>query len=276
MKKAIFILFGSLGLVGFTLFSIVRAQADWTPSDYQMLIQSAEKYVEKQRAKQELHQMAIHGQNTNVLSLAAMNLGLSTSPSAPTYKTGQEWNVVAYQELPLAASENTLQNGRSAAFHFQVISSDPSTGLRIRVRPITAYGLSNVDSKVQYADFIYSNDLKLTAKYYKLRGYRDPIPLSPDNFKVGVSVMEGYPLELPQITDAEKDDSCNMQPALPSTFKKAIDQAGYAAFTTTDTCWMNADFFGRSIQSIWPETQPFPTYLKTTQGYAVLARQEVR
>jgi hypothetical protein len=261
MKNA---LYGLLIIATFT----PKVHADPSPDSIRTAMDAAEAHLEKQKAKHELH-------NTHTLTPEAANLGLALPPQPATYKPGDQWNIVGYQELPLGSPSNSAFSGRSAAFHFEVTSVDDEN-IRVRVTPIAAYGLRNIDPRVQYADFTYSKDLKLTAKTYKLHGYPDPIPVSPDNFKVGVSVMEGFPLEIPQISDAEKDDTFNYAPQFPSTFKSATSQAGFSGLSVMDTCWTTWDFFGRSVQSIWPSGQLFPTLIKTTQGYAVLARQEVR
>jgi hypothetical protein len=265
MKNALY----SLGLVilagGFYTKPVL---ADPSADSIRTAMDAAELHVETQKAKHELH-------NTHALSAAATSLGLAIPPAPPAYKAGDQWDVVSYQELPLNSPSNHAQSGRSAAFHFEVSSVDDQS-IHIRVHPIEAYGLKNIDPHVQYADFTYSKDLKLTAKSYKLSGYADPIPLSPDNFKVGVSVMEGFPLELPQISDAEKDAAFNYSPQFTPTFQTAIQVSGYTGFSVIEPCWTTWDFFGRHIQSIWPSGQLFPTLMKTTQGYAVLARQEVR
>jgi hypothetical protein len=191
MKNALY----SLGLVILAMgFHSKPVLADPSADTIRTAMDAAELHVETLKAKQELH-------NTHVLSATATSLGLAIPPTPTTYKVGDQWNVVSYQELPLNSPSNNLPSGRSAAFHFEVNSVDDQS-IRIRVNPIEAYGLKNIDPRVQYADFVYSKDLKLTAKSYKLSGYANPIPLSPDNFKVGVSVMEGFPLEIPQISDA--------------------------------------------------------------------------
>jgi hypothetical protein len=254
MKNA---LYGLLIIATFT----PKVHADPSPDSIRTAMDAAEAHIEKQKAKHELH-------HTHTLTPEAASLGLAIPPTPATYKVGD-------QELPLGSPSNSAFSGRSAAFHFEVTSVDDQN-IRVRVTPIAAYGLRNIDPRVQYADFTYSKDLKLTAKTYKLHGYADPIPVSTDNFKVGVSVMEGFPLEIPQISEAEKDDMFNYAPQFPTTFKSAITQAGFSGLSVMDPCWTTWDFFGRHIQSIWPSGQPFPTLIKTTQGYAVLARQEVR
>jgi hypothetical protein len=264
MKNALYSLGSVLLVVGIHSKPVF---ADPSADTIRTAMDAAELHVEKQKAKQEIH-------STHSLSDSASGLGLAVPPTPASYKQGDQWNIVSYQELPLNSPGNS-KSGRSAAFHYQVSSVDEQS-IRIRVTPIAAFGLKNIDPKVQYADFVYSKDLKLTAKYYKLQGYSDLIPLSPDNFKVGVSVMEGFPLEIPQISDAEKDDAFNYNPQFTSTFQTAIQASGYSGFSVMEPCWTTWDFFGRHIQSIWPSGQPFPSLMKTTQGYSVLARQEVR
>jgi hypothetical protein len=264
MKNALYSLV-ALSMMGLHPHPVL---ADPTPDQIKTALDAAEAHVRTQKAKHEIRV-------THVLSPAASALGLAIPPTPAPYKTGDQWDVVSYQELPLNASSKILHSGRSAAFHYQVSSVDDQS-IRIRVTPIAAYGLKNIDPKVQFADFVYSKDLKLTAKYYKISGYPDPISLSPDNFKVGVSVMEGFPLELPEITDAEKDSTFNYSPEFTATYNSAIASAGYSGLSVMEPCWTTWDFFGRHIQSIWPSGQPFPTLMKTTQGYSVLARQEVR
>jgi hypothetical protein len=263
MKNALLI-FVILFVWGFVSKAV---QADPSQESIRTAMDAVETHIEKQKAKHEIR-------STHSLSHEASRLGLAVPPAVSTYAAGDQWNIVGFQELPLNSPGATSPAGRSAAFHFEVTSVD-AQNIRIRVTPIEAYGLKNIDPRVQYADFTYSKDLKLTSKVYKLHGYADPIPVSPDNFKVGVSVMEGFPLELPPITDAEKDDAFQA-PQFSQTFQTAATQAGYTSVSVMEPCWTTWDFFGRGIQSIWPNGQPFPSLMKTTQGYAVLARQEVR
>jgi hypothetical protein len=138
MKNA---LYGLLIIATFT----PKVHADPSPDSIRTAMDAAEAHLEKQKAKHELH-------NTHTLTPEAANLGLALPPQPATYKPGDQWNIVGYQELPLGSPSNSAFSGRSAAFHFEVTSVDDEN-IRVRVTPIAAYGLRNIDPRVQYADF---------------------------------------------------------------------------------------------------------------------------
>jgi hypothetical protein len=248
----------------------LAATADY----YNTALDAAQQFVAKQKSKELLKKMRVNGAQGEALSTAAMSFGLVLSPAAPNYKVGDQWNVISHETLMMTSAEVTHESGKSALFNYEVLSSD-STGVRIRVTPEAGYGLLSADPNVRYVDMYYSTDLRLVKKIYKIRSYADEIQVSPDNLKVGVSPMEGYPLELPQISDSDKDTTCDATPQLPAKMKQAADQAHYTGFPVIAPCWQNYDLFGRHVQSIWPTGQVFPSYMKSTQGISILISQGV-
>jgi hypothetical protein len=239
---------------------------------YNDALDAAQQFVARQKSRQLLKQMRANGQQSQALSTAALRFGLVLAPTAPNYKVGDQWTVISHETLMMTAAEVTHESGKSALFNYEVLASD-SSGVRIRVTPQVGYGLSSADPNVRYMDMYYSTDLKLLKKSYKIRSYTDEIEVSPDSIKIGVSPMEGYPLELPQLSDADKDTTCDAAPQLPAKMKQAADEAHYAGFAVISPCWQNYDLFGRHVQSIWPMGQVFPSYIKSTQGISILISQ---
>lgn len=246
-----------------------------TADYYTDALDAAQQFVARQKSKQLLKQMRANGEQAQALSTAALRFGLVLSPTAPNYKVGDQWNVISHEIMKMTANEIESESGKSALFNYEVLSSD-SSGVRIRVTPQVGYGLYSADPNVRYMDMYYSPDLKLLKKAYKLRSWGDEIEVSPDNLRIGVSPMEGYPLELPQITDADKDSTCDSTPQLPPKMKQAADQAHYTGFPVISPCWQNYDLFGRHVQSVWPIGQVFPSYMKSTQGISILVSQGAR
>lgn len=242
---------------------------------YSDSLDAVQQFVARQKSRQLLKQMRANGEQSEALSTAAMRFGLVLAPEAPKYKTGDQWNVISHETLMMTAAEVTHESGKTSLFHYEVLSSD-SVGVHIRVTPQVGYGLLSADPNVRYMDMYYSPDLKLLKKVYKLRSYADEIEVSPDNEKVGVSPMEGFPLTLPEISDADKDTTCDATPQLPAKMRGAAAQAHYAGFAVISPCWQNYDLFGRQIQTIWPMGQVFPSYMKTTQGVSILISQGAR
>jgi hypothetical protein len=256
------------------LITIAAILIPWvaTADYYSTALDAAQQFVARQKSKELLKKMRANGSQGQALSTAALRFGLVLSPTAPNYKVGDQWTVISHETLMMTAAEVTHESGKSALFNYEVLTSD-STGVRIRVTPQVGYGLFSADPNVRYMDMYYSPELKLIKKAYKIRSYADEIEVSPDNIKIGVSPMEGYPLELPQISDADKDSSCDTTPQLPAKMKQAADEAHYTGYPVISPCWQNYDLFGRHVQSIWPIGQVFPSYMKSTQGISILISQ---
>jgi hypothetical protein len=264
MKKALFSIL--------SLLVPLLATASTTDA-IQTALDAAEQHVLRQKAKAVLHSMAANGEQGQALSATALRFGLTLPPSPPVYRTGMQWDVLSYGTLTVTPAGAAGDGGKSALFHFEVKSADASE-IRIRVTPKAGYGLMIVDPNVAYVDFVYTPGLKLKQKLYQLHGYRYTIPVSPDHMKVGVSPMEGFPLDLPELGDAEKDTTCDAKPDLPSSFKHYTDRAGFRGYPVVESCWTTYDLFGHQAQSVWPLGQPFPTYMKSAHhGISILVPQ---
>jgi hypothetical protein len=84
-----------------------------------------------------------------------------------------------------------------------------------------------------------------------------------------VTALEFFPLDLPRI-ERGRGRRIERLPELPAPMRAVAARAGFRGDTRRGLWFEEQDFFGRPIAFFWREGEPWPAYLKTTQGVAVL------
>jgi hypothetical protein len=206
----------------------------------------------------------------------ALSTSLVTSVLGRYYQVGDQWDVLAWQQSSDAAAKTsapTRFRGRVGSFHYEVIDVKPGNPAQVTVRITQKVG-PKVDPRVIWLDLTMSDRFAQSKKVYHLAN-ENTYSASPNGLHTAVSVLELFPLDVPDIYTAEKLTPPAL-PELPPTFQKQAEQAGYSA-TSIDlkqSAWFQQeDLFGRPIEVLWQHGDLWPSYMKTPGGVAILVRQ---
>jgi hypothetical protein len=134
-------------------------------------------------------------------------------------------------------------------------------------------GIEKIDSRVSATRLTVSLDggLRQAGKAYQLRDGSKDFAAPTDGFHTPVSYLELLPLEAPDLTTALRGEVKEL-PVLPAELKTIADAQGANLTINPDRAarFEQDDFFGRSVDAIWRQGDPWPVYLKTVTGTAVL------
>lgn len=197
------------------------------------------------------------------------------------YQVGDQWDVIAFHVDDTAARATSdpalLANppGRSGVFHYEVLSAqDGADGqVVLRVTQKSDLGLRITDPAVQSMLLSMSDGFQQTRKQYR-RSSGATVEASPDGLHSSASVLELYPLDIPDIVSAEKLTPASL-PALPDPLAPLARTSGFAPDLERCSWFEQDDFFGRPVQVLWQQGDPWPAYLKTPGGVAILIHKDL-
>ena len=195
------------------------------------------------------------------------------------YRVGDSWDVAAWEYInPMMRMTSDpamlkITVGRGGVFHYEV--TDVHTGDKpsvvIRVTQLSDLGMTPVDPKVQDLTLTMSDQMVQTQKEYQILGQSKPVKVSPDGIHSRISALELFPLDVPEILDAVRNRPSKL-PTLPEKIQKVAQQVGYSP-SLTQSYWLDQDdFFGRPVEILWQQGNPWPSYMKTADGVAILLR----
>jgi hypothetical protein len=206
------------------------------------------------------------------------------------YEVGDNWDIAAWPSLNntmrMTSETNSLKNrvGKGGIFHYEV--SNVKTGMNpevtIKVTQSENYGFPIIDPQVKTLTLKMTDQMIQSKKTYFMEGRNEGYDVSP----VGLhtlhelpngshsltSLLEMYPLDVPEVSTAERRQIQTL-PSLPDTVEKFASQTGFKPELSRCSWLDQDDFFGRPVQILWQHGDPWPAYFKTQNGIAILIRK---
>lgn len=207
----------------------------------------------------------------------ALSTSMIRSVIGRYYQPGDVWDVIACKEKTNEAamtSQPTQVHHRCATFHYEVLELRPGQDPQIKVR-ITQkkdFGLKEVDPTVEALDLMMTDKFVQRQKTYHFTD-ESLFAASPNGVHTGVSSLELFPLDVPDIYTAEQLPPSQL-PELPPELRAPAQQAGFTADLKNSSWYEQQDIFGREIQVLWQKGDLWPAYIKTPNGVAVLVRSK--
>lgn len=242
------------------------ASGSLSEKDYVAALKMAEAKVQRQKA-------------------AAANPGAISSSLLRTlygryYRVGDTWEVAAFQydnpnmRMTANPEQLTIKKGRGGIFRYEVteLKNGPQPSITIQVTQISDRGLKPVDPRVEKLMLTMTDSTVQTHKVYHFKGRPDPVPVSPDGLHSGIAILELFPLDVPEVITANRREALNM-PDLPEGLRQIASQMGFKPDLSRSQWFEQDDFFGRPVQVLWQQGDPWPAFMKTSNGAEILIRK---
>lgn len=192
------------------------------------------------------------------------------------YQVGDTWTVAAWQfehgmmRMTGASNQTKSQVGRGGVFKYQVteVKNGTHPQVVIQVTQMEEPGFQRVDPNVQYLQLTMNDSLLQSEKIYSIGPNSQLRTASPNGIHTEISPLELYPLDTPEVSFVNKIPF--KAPDLPSTIQKFVNQTGWQLNSSNTLQFEQDDFFGRPIDIIWELGKPWPSFLKTSNGIAIL------
>jgi hypothetical protein len=246
------------------------SHADLSEADYQAALKVAEKKVARQKS--------LNSQSGNALSSS-----LIRTLFGRYYQVGDHWDVAAWSfdntmaRMTSDPEHLEVKGGRGGIFHYQVVQVKPAPKpeVVIQVSQLEDFGMKKQDPKVQTLKLTMNDTMNQSQKTYVIadrNGSPKAIRVSPEGIHSSITSLELFPLDVPELLTAESTQASAV-PALPLGLQAIASQAGYKPVAASSLWFEQDDFFGRPIQAMWQQGDPWPAYYKTTNGVSILIRK---
>jgi hypothetical protein len=253
-------------LLGSLVFSPL-SQAEMSHSDYLTALKIADQHVQRQKALR-----AEDGAGALSTSLARELMGRF-------YQVGDTWDVaavhVASSMMRRTADPHQLTDRADEVglFRYEVVEvkNGANPEVIIHVRQLEENGFKVVDKRVEKMVLKASAKLEQSAKSYVYAGQQS-VRTGQALAASTVTAMELFPLDVPNVLTAQREKGKAI-PALPASLAGAVRNFAYSVQPSSTAWFEQDDFFGRPVQFLWQQGDPWPAYLKTPQGVAVLVRK---
>ncbi len=264
------------GLMSFGLFSVLfmfsglacsSAMASMPEKDYLEALRIAQRKVDRQAALET-------GQTGGALS-SSWILRLYGKHYAP----GDQWDVIAWSFRPptmrmTGAPDQLRMTAQAAAFHYKVLSVNGGahSSVTIEVTQTRNFGLTPPDPRVHRIKLTIENLTASTQKTYHFEGQPEGALVS-NEIPSTMTPLELFPLNIPELSTARRENAEKV-PVLPEFAQDLARKAGFSPQITRATWFHQDDFFGRPVEVLWEEGEPWPSFLRTANGIAILFRKE--
>lgn len=195
------------------------------------------------------------------------------------YQVGDSWRVAALQTdssiMRMTSDPHHLRhlNQRIGIFRYRVIAIQDGSQPEFTIEVTQESELSGskfplIDPRVEKLTLKMTPETVQTQKEYSFRGRSHRIQVAPEGLRSAVTPLEMYPLDIPEVFTAEKSVPTSF-PQLPAELQKLRSNPNL--INLTKSFWFEQDdFFGRPIQVLWQKGDPWPAYIKTANGIAIL------
>jgi len=248
-----------------TLGLLSPAWASMPEDQYLAALKIAEKKVQRQKLAQA---------NAGALSSAVVRTLLGRQ-----YEVGDQWEVMAWKFQPNMMRKSGLHAGSAsqisapALFKYEVVQvrSGAMPEITLKITQLESNGLKAADPKIESLSLVFNDSFAQTQKAYRLQGQSGSVRVSPTGIHSSLTPLELYPLDVPELLTAERQAAAEL-PALPPSIAEQAKKAGYLPDLSQSSWFEQDDFFGRPVQVLWQQGKPWASYLKTSNGIAVLLR----
>jgi hypothetical protein len=242
-----------------------QAQA-MTEEEYLRALSAAERKVQRERSVREAP--------ANALSMPFLTRHLGRP-----YRVGDSWDVAVF----LAAGTQARKSGTPAAlrnskgqlgiFHYEVTElrarpAGPPEAV-IRVTQVAERGMAAIDPAVKELTLRVNEQSELSEKAYRLDGRAEPVKVSTQGVRTPLTPWELLPLDVPELLTAERSDA-RAAPSLPPALERVARDRGWAPDLARSTWFEQDDFFGRPVQVLWQQGDPWPAYIRAGGAVAAL------
>ncbi len=231
------------------------ARAAMSEREYQSALKIADQYVQRRKGA--------------AGSAGAVSASLARSLLGRFYRVGDRWDVAAFHEIPTMVRKMELPEGHAhlsqkeglvGIFRYEVTDVVPGESPRVTVKvtQIAAYGQGIVDPQVERIELTIDDSLVQKEKVYQISGRSER------------TVLDVFPLNFADVATADRKEGPAALPELPSKLQAVATKAGYRPDLGRCSWFEQSDFYGRPVQVMWQQGDPWPSYLKTASGVAVL------
>lgn len=250
---------GTLALaVGIPFASAEESAIGISPSDYFAALKIADRAVQKKKGR--------HGLSSAVSSRLLRSL------FGRYYEVGDAWDVAVLRLRPNLermteeSSHLSEGEGKPAIFHYRVtdVKFGQEPEVLIEVTQKTA-----VDPRVERLVLKMSDQFVQSEKSYFFAGSTEPLRVAPSGIRSRATPLELLPLDAPEVETAELARAERL-PEIPSGLRALTWGAGRGPDLGQSFQFEQEDFFGRPVTGLWQLGDPWPAYLKTVHGVAVL------
>jgi hypothetical protein len=257
---------GIPGILGCFLFAD-SVHAAMSEQDYLKALKIADQAVARKKSTQ-----------ANASSLSS---SLIKSLFGRYYQVGDTWDVAAWQihssKMRMIGSPEGLKDqiGHGGIFHYEVLNV--KTGIQpqvtLQVTQLQSHGLPIVDSKVTRLLLTMNDQLVQSKKTYFLKSNPSQgVDASPEGIHSKITSLELFPLDVPEVAFSERQTISTL-PTLPNLIQDFSNQIGFKPDLGKSFWFEQDDFFGRPVQILWQQGDPWPSYFKTPGGIAILIRK---
>ena len=251
-----------------TILVSLTALGAMPEAEYKAALQFADKKVQKQKA-------LTVGPNALSEKLIARTW-LKELLGSP-YKIGDHWDVAAWQINRSSArmtgdpTQLLPEISNFGIFHYEVVNvkSGDSPTVTLKITQTDTPQSRPVDSRITSLDLTMTDEFNQIEKSYFFKGHASGVRVSPEGIRSGMTTLELFPLDIPEITSADRKRAKAI-PQLPEKIQSYANQIQLKPDLSKSAWFEQDDFFGRPIQVLWQQGQPWPIYMKTSYGIALL------
>ena len=244
------------------VFSSTSVHAYENYSDYLAALKIADRYVQKKKT-------------AATSRMGALSTSAVTELFGRYYQVGDSWDIAAVRVDPnMAPGADGDKIGAPAVFHYHVtrVTTGLSPEIEIHVTQVEQFAAKIIDPKVKEIVLILNDKLKEHSKKYVMNGSDQQVVGSVDGMGGNFSGLEFFPLDILDLTTADKSQP-TVQPEVPASLAKITAQTGTKIDLSQSHVFDQEDFFGRSVQALWQMGDPWPAFMKTPHGIAVLIKK---
>lgn len=292
-------------ILTFAMLPINSIWAAMPEKDYKAAMELAQQKVQRKNALRSLRNAS-----TNIRSNPSSH---SLSPTQPwlkellnkSYKVGDQWDVAAWHLFqPMSKVTNdesqiTLDVINFGIFHYEVVEmqngSNPTLTLKVTQKNTDTH--STIDPKIDSLQLKMTEEFEQIEKKYTLHcnkaeckterktgsetersakpspGNSIEFKVSPEGIRSQMTPLELMPLDIPEIFSASRKTLSHL-PTFPTPIASYAKKIDFNPDLSKCIYFQQDDFFGRPIDVLWQQGDPWPSYMKTAYGIALLIQKE--
>lgn len=248
--------------------------ASTSENEYRQSLQIAEQKVARSK-------ILLQSGNLSADSSSALSSPTVARFFGRPYRVDDTWVVAAWQSNPgiarMTSDPQSLRGdkGKVGLFQYRVIevknSPVPEVSISIRQLNSRETPAPVIDERVEKILLKMNDSTIQTHKSYVFKtsdGSRE-VTVAPEGLRSRITQLELFPLDVPEVASAAAV-SANAFPELPQALQAFFKQRDTALDLGRTLRVEQDDFFGRPVTILWQQGEPWPAYLKTTQGIAIL------